>query len=179
MSTEPTPPTSATTSTPSGFKRHRTGGARSARAEANDGDVVRREFTVEVDGKRFQVDLEEHDAPAVDVEAAAGGGGGGATQPRPDRAGPADDNGGDADVSADGETVIGDMQGTILSVYVAGDEVAPGDVLVVLEAMKMENDVVAEFGGTMAEVAVAEADSVDMGDPLDRPRVSAKCRRIG
>jgi acetyl-CoA/propionyl-CoA carboxylase biotin carboxyl carrier protein len=36
----------------------------------------------------------------------------------------------------------------------------------VLEAMKMENDVVAESGGTVTEVAVEEGDSVDMGDTL-------------
>jgi acetyl-CoA/propionyl-CoA carboxylase biotin carboxyl carrier protein len=36
----------------------------------------------------------------------------------------------------------------------------------VLEAMKMENDVVASFGGTVAEVAVSEGDSVNMGDVL-------------
>jgi len=39
-------------------------------------------------------------------------------------------------------------------------------VLLVLEAMKMENDVVAEFGGTVTEVAVEEDQSVDQGDAL-------------
>ena len=39
-------------------------------------------------------------------------------------------------------------------------------MLLVLEAMKMENDVVAEFDGTVAEVAVDEEDSVDQGDAL-------------
>jgi acetyl-CoA/propionyl-CoA carboxylase biotin carboxyl carrier protein len=59
------------------------------------------------------------------------------------------------------------MQGTILDVNVSeGDEIASGDVVCVLEAMKMENDVVAEFGGTVAEVAVAEGDSVNQGDAL-------------
>ena len=47
-----------------------------------------------------------------------------------------------------------------------GDEVAAGDVLLVLEAMKMENDIVAESGGTVAEVAVGPDQSVDMGDVL-------------
>jgi acetyl-CoA/propionyl-CoA carboxylase biotin carboxyl carrier protein len=70
-------------------------------------------------------------------------------------------------VSAEGQTVAAEMQGSILDVTVAeGDEVAAGDVLLVLEAMKMENDVVAEVSGTVAEVAVAEGESVDMGDPL-------------
>jgi acetyl-CoA/propionyl-CoA carboxylase biotin carboxyl carrier protein len=59
------------------------------------------------------------------------------------------------------------MQGTILEVAVAeGEEVAAGDVLCVLEAMKMENDVVAERGGTVSQVLVSEGESVDMGDPL-------------
>jgi len=59
------------------------------------------------------------------------------------------------------------MQGTILEVNVAeGDEVEPGGVLLVLEAMKMENDVEATAGGTVTQVAVAEGESVDMGDLL-------------
>ena len=47
-----------------------------------------------------------------------------------------------------------------------GDEVAPGDVVCVLEAMKLENDVTADAGGTVTDVPVAEGDSVDMGDAL-------------
>jgi acetyl-CoA/propionyl-CoA carboxylase biotin carboxyl carrier protein len=59
------------------------------------------------------------------------------------------------------------MQGTILSVDVAeGDEVAAGDVVCVLEAMKMENDVVTERGGTVTQVLIQEGDSVDMDDVL-------------
>jgi len=59
------------------------------------------------------------------------------------------------------------MQGTILEVNVEeGDEVAAGDVLCVLEAMKMENDIVTGNGGTVTEVAVAPEESVDMGDLL-------------
>ncbi|MDR9382304.1 MAG: biotin/lipoyl-containing protein, partial [Natronomonas sp.] len=63
--------------------------------------------------------------------------------------------------------VRAEMQGTILSVNVEeGDEVAAGDVICVLEAMKMENDVVTETGGTVTEIAVSEGDSVDQDDPL-------------
>jgi len=47
-----------------------------------------------------------------------------------------------------------------------GEEVDAGDVLLVLEAMKMENDIVAEAGGTVTEVAVSEGDSVDTGATL-------------
>jgi acetyl-CoA/propionyl-CoA carboxylase biotin carboxyl carrier protein len=124
--------------------------------------VTEREFTVEVDGKRFEVALEERGAPAIEVPS----GGGSGTQSRPERAGPGSSSE-DGGRQAGGETVTAEMQGTILDVNVAeGDEVGAGDVLVVLEAMKMENDIVSEFDGTVAEVAVAEGESVDMGDTL-------------
>jgi acetyl-CoA/propionyl-CoA carboxylase biotin carboxyl carrier protein len=59
------------------------------------------------------------------------------------------------------------MQGTVLSVAVApGDEVAAGDTLLVLEAMKMENDVTADRGGTVTAVPVAAGDSVNTGETL-------------
>ncbi|GGK01326.1 acetyl-CoA carboxylase biotin carboxyl carrier protein subunit [Pilimelia anulata] len=46
----------------------------------------------------------------------------------------------------------------------AGDEVAEGDTLVILESMKMEIPVVAESDGTVREVAVNEGDVVQEGD---------------
>jgi acetyl-CoA/propionyl-CoA carboxylase biotin carboxyl carrier protein len=59
------------------------------------------------------------------------------------------------------------MQGTILSVDVSeGEEVSSGDVVCVLEAMKMENDITADVGGEVTEVPISEGDSVDMGDVL-------------
>ncbi|MFC6904041.1 acetyl-CoA carboxylase biotin carboxylase subunit [Halalkalicoccus tibetensis] len=130
--------------------------------ESEEEDVVRREFTVEVNGKRFEVDLEEHGAQAA--AAAGGGGGGGGAQP-PQPAGGSD--AGSTEVAAEGEEVTAEMQGTILSVEVSeGDEVESGDVLCVLEAMKMENDVIASSGGTVEQVLVGEGESVDMGDTL-------------
>ena len=84
-------------------------------------------------------------------------------------AGPSSDDGDDggSTSTAEGEQVTADMQGTILSVNVEeGDEVSSGDVLCVLEAMKMENDVVASRGGEVVEIAAAEGESVDMGDVL-------------
>jgi len=165
-----------------------------------DGDgeesVTRREFTVEVNGKRFEVELEERGAPAVPIPDATGGpdtGAGGAGRSRgsgPGSAGSAGAAGSDgtggaegsADersggrasgddgetvVAGDGETIDAEMQGTILSVEVAeGDVVEPGDVVCVLEAMKMENDVVAERGGTVTQVPIETGQSVDMGDVL-------------
>ena len=126
-------------------------------------ETVEREFTVEVNGKRFDVSLEE----SGEFAALAGGGGSGGSSgaQRPTR-GRGDDDG-DAEITADGEVVSAEMQGTILEVDVeVGDSVAAGDVICVLEAMKMENDVVADTGGTVTEIAVAEGDSVDQGDPL-------------
>ena len=142
-------------------------GTESAAAGDDDEEVTEREFTVEVNGKRFEVELEERGAPAIPVPE-SGGGGGGSGQQRPPQAKSDDDgDGGGVDVAEGGESIDAEMQGTILSVDVAeGDEVAAGDVVCVLEAMKMENDVVAERGGTVASVHVGEGDSVDMGDVL-------------
>ena len=126
---------------------------------AGDGedDVVEREFTVEVNGKRFDVDLEEHGAPPIDVGDVNTSGGDGPQRPR---------SGGDGS-GAEGQEVTAEMQGTILEVGAdKGDEIEAGDVLCVLEAMKMENDIVAERGGVVNDVAIGEGDSVDMGDLL-------------
>ncbi|QIB74982.1 acetyl-CoA carboxylase biotin carboxylase subunit [Halogeometricum borinquense] len=125
-------------------------------------EVTERDFTVEVNGKRFEVSLEERGAPAIPTPA---GGSSGSTRSRPDVA--ESDEEEEVVIEGDGEQIAAEMQGTILSVDVEeGDEVASGDVVCVLEAMKMENDVVAERGGTVSQILVGEGDSVDMGDVL-------------
>ncbi len=134
----------------------------STESSDDDEDVVEREFTVEVNGKRFEVNLEDRGGMAA-VPASSNGGGSG-QKPKP--AGGSSD-GGETVIDAEGETVSAEMQGTILDVKVAeGDEIEAGDVVCVLEAMKMENDVVASRGGTVTQVAVSEGESVDMGDVL-------------
>ncbi|AHF99225.1 carbamoyl phosphate synthase [Halostagnicola larsenii XH-48] len=132
-------------------------------ADGDDEEVVEREFTVEVNGKRFEVELEERGAPPIPT-----GGEANPSGPSPPAAAAgADDGEDDVELAGEGELVDAEMQGTILSVEVEeGDEVAAGDVLVVLEAMKMENDIVASSGGTVTKIAVEEGDSVDMGDSL-------------
>ncbi|WP_254532669.1 acetyl-CoA carboxylase biotin carboxylase subunit [Natrinema gelatinilyticum] len=129
-------------------------------AEAAGGDVTESttvEVAVEVDGKRFDVVIEDASTrtTAKSADTGSGSDGGFAAE-------------GAAEV-ATADAITAEMQGTILSVAVdEGDEVAAGDVVCVLEAMKMENDVVAEHGGTVESVPIAEGDSVDMGDTLVR-----------
>lgn len=70
-------------------------------------------------------------------------------------------------VSAGSEVITSPMPGTILGVKVnAGDSVKAGDVLVVLEAMKMENEIKAPHDATVAAVLVKQGDSVDSGTDL-------------
>jgi acetyl-CoA/propionyl-CoA carboxylase biotin carboxyl carrier protein len=143
-------------------------GTESSAGGDDDEEVSEREFTVEVNGKRFEVELEERGAPAIPVpESGMGGAGGSGGGQRPPQAKSDDESDDDVDIAEGGEAIEAEMQGTILSVDVGeGDEVAAGDVVCVLEAMKMENDVVAERGGTVVSVHVGEGDSVDMGDVL-------------
>ena len=132
-------------------------------SEGDEEEVVEREFTVEVNGKRFDVDVEEHGAPPISVGDVDTSGGAN----RPERPGGGGSGGGGGGSSAEGQEVTAEMQGTILEVSVGeGEEIAAGDVLCVLEAMKMENDIVAERGGVVNDVAIGEGDSVDMGDLL-------------
>ena len=66
-----------------------------------------------------------------------------------------------------GEAVTAPMPGTILRVNVtAGQAVKEGDLLVVLEAMKMENEIFAPKAGTIAQVLVNKGSSVDTGAAL-------------
>ena len=69
--------------------------------------------------------------------------------------------------AGEGEQVKSPMPGTILDVKVkAGDAVKKGQVLVVLEAMKMENEIMAGTDGTVTAVAVSKGASVQTGDML-------------
>ncbi len=110
-----------------------------------------RTVVAEVDGKRFTVGITETEHP-------------GRTRLRRRRAELAE-----RDKAAHGATdvVTSPMQGTVLKVSVeAGAEVAAGDVMVVVEAMKMENEIVAQHAGTVEAVEIAVGDAVAAGQAL-------------
>ena len=68
---------------------------------------------------------------------------------------------------AAGEVVKSPMPGNVLKINVApGQKVGEGDVLIILEAMKMENEVVSTKAGTVAQIVVAQGAVVETGSPL-------------
>jgi acetyl-CoA/propionyl-CoA carboxylase biotin carboxyl carrier protein len=117
---------------------------------------VRRSVDVEVNGRRYQVAMWVPDTPVVAAVAAAGA----PAAARPRRAA---GGGGGAAVGAG--TITVPMQGTIVKVVVAeGDEVAVGDTICVLEAMKMENNITTDKAGTVKELKIAAGQPVGSGD---------------
>jgi acetyl-CoA/propionyl-CoA carboxylase biotin carboxyl carrier protein len=117
------------------------------------GKTVERVRVVEVDGRRFEVRVGEPEPPWREVarrrhERGRGGGGAG------------------------GDAVVSPMQGTVLSVAVAdGDTVERGQVICIVEAMKMENEVQAHSAGVVTDLTVTTGQSVTSGQ--------AVCRIVG
>jgi acetyl-CoA/propionyl-CoA carboxylase, biotin carboxylase, biotin carboxyl carrier protein len=127
--------------------------AEPAVAPVDDGAAAARSLervtTAEVDGRRVEVKVLVPEPAYRELarrrrDRAAAGAGGGAS-----------------------DAVISPMQGTVLQVKVAdGDEVEAGDVICIVEAMKMENEVVAHRAGTVSELAVAELQPVSTGQRI-------------
>ena len=115
-------------------------------------------FNITVNGKAYDVAVEEVTggapvaaAPAAPVQTAAP-----AAAPAPV-----------APVATGGTAVNSPMPGTILDVKVnVGDTVTEGQVLMILEAMKMENDIVAPVAGKVVAINVKKGDSVNSNDAL-------------
>lgn len=106
-----------------------------------------KKYKVNVNGTVYEVAIEVMDgaAPAPAAPAAA-------PAPAP------------AAAPAGGEKVSAPMPGTILDVRVSnGQTVKKGDILFILEAMKMENEIMAPCGGTIASVSVTKGAAVDSG----------------
>jgi acetyl-CoA/propionyl-CoA carboxylase biotin carboxyl carrier protein len=120
-------------------------------ADAAEEETPRQTVVVEVGGRRLEVSLPGDLAVGSARPAAA------AKKPKPKRAG-----GGSAAVS--GDAVAAPMQGTIVKVAVEdGQTVEAGDLIVVLEAMKMENPVTAHKAGTVTGLAAAPGDPITQG----------------
>ena len=70
-------------------------------------------------------------------------------------------------ITGDGECVDSPMPGNILNVLVApGQMVKEGEILVILEAMKMENEIIAPKNGAVTQVLVSKGTVVETGTPL-------------
>ena len=117
-------------------------------------------YNITVNGVAYSVSVEETAAGAAPVAAApAAPKAPAAPSAAPKAAAPAG--------AAGAVSVKAPMPGNILDVKVAaGASVKAGDVLVILEAMKMENEIVAPQDGTVASVNVHKGDTVNSGDVL-------------
>jgi len=124
-------------------------------AESEEGaELVTRDYKVEVSGKLF--DVKVIGEAAVGAAPAAGG------KKPPKRERKAGSGGG-----ASSESLPSPLQGTVFKVAVEkGAEVAEGDLICVIEAMKMENEIVAHRAGKVTNLNVTEGDSVSSGDTL-------------
>ena len=120
-------------------------------------------YIVTLNGKNYEVEVTEEDAVLLEVTEAAAVAP--VAAPAPVAAAPA--TAAPAAPSASGTNVPSPMPGTILSVNVAaGQAVKTGDVLMVLEAMKMENDIVAPCDGTVKQLLVSKGSTVNTDDIL-------------
>jgi acetyl-CoA/propionyl-CoA carboxylase biotin carboxyl carrier protein len=130
------------------------------KATDEDEETVQQTYTVEVSGRKFDVKVI---GPPPAAGASAGNGGAPAVA-RPKRA--ARRNGKRSDAGSS-DTLASPMQGSIWKVPVKkGQEVAEGDVVTIIEAMKMENEITAHKAGVIAELPIREGDSVASGDTL-------------
>jgi acetyl-CoA/propionyl-CoA carboxylase biotin carboxyl carrier protein len=117
---------------------------------ASDGRVRGRNIQAEVEGRRFEITLLEPEPPHAEL-----------ARRRRDR----DAHHGHHGAARD--AIVTPMQGTVLAVEVAeGDEVEPGQVVCVVEAMKMENEITSPRAGTVSELSVEPGQPVSTGQVI-------------
>ena len=123
-------------------------------------ELSEREYKVEVDGRLFGV--------KVIGEALAGAGGGnGVAAAAGGRRPPKREGGTGGGAAASGDELAAPLQGSIFKLPVSkGDTVAEGDLICIIEAMKMENEITAHKAGVVAELPISEGDAVSAGDLL-------------
>ena len=115
-----------------------------------DGRVREHKLEVEVNDRRFEVKVLRPEPPFAAL-----------ARRRRERAG------GTAPHGAGGDAVVSPMQGTVLAVEVAeGDEVRAGQVICVVEAMKMENEITAHRDGLVTSLTVAAGEGVTTGQVI-------------
>ena len=120
-------------------------------------------YVVTLNGKNYEVEVTEQEAVLLNVSDAVAAP---APVAAPTPAAPAPAAAPTA-VAGDGTKVPSPMPGTILSVNVSvGQTVKSGEVLLVLEAMKMENDIVAPCDGTVKQLLVSKGSTVNTDDVL-------------
>ncbi len=132
-----------------------------------------KKFNITVNGKSYEVDVEEvggYVAPARRPEAVSAPVAASTPAPTSTPAqapAPAAKPAPAAAPVLGGETINSPMPGTILDIKVnVGDSVANGTVLVILEAMKMENEIMAPSAGKVLSINVTKGASVNSGDVL-------------
>ena len=131
--------------------------AETAVPAGEEGEKVRREYFVEVAGKLFDVQV-IGDAPAAGSGAAPAAG-----TKKPQRR--ERKSGGGA--AASGDSLVSPLQGNVFKVPVEqGQAVAEGDLVCVIEAMKMENEITAHKSGKITELSAKEGAAVNSGDLL-------------